>query len=129
MGNKESGNSILKAIFGEHKRELNLLLNKIFRLNNTSSDKHPQLSFLLPEKELQASEDEFDEDLNLFNIYPDPIHFVQLLKNLDRADISSDLFLKLLENYRDMKGRPGDDSMAYVDLLSLIGPQIFIKFK
>lgn len=72
----------------------------------------------MPEKEREA-DDDLDEDLNLFNVYPDPIHFVELLKKVDRADISSDLLLKLLENYRDMKGRPGEDSMTYVQLISI----------
>jgi len=51
--------------------------------------------------------------MNLFQLYPDPSHFVQLLKQFERGDIASNLFIQLLENYRDRKGRKGEeDSMT-----------------
>ncbi|KDR83776.1 hypothetical protein GALMADRAFT_236141 [Galerina marginata CBS 339.88] len=84
-----------------------------------NSDESSQSSLLFPGDVLQT-EDDFDADLNLFNLYPDPAHFVQLLKLFDRGDIASALFLRLLENYRDMKGRPGEDSMRILHELQII---------
>lgn len=66
---------------------------------------------LLPVNEPETAT---DIDINLFNLYPDPIHFVDLLKRLERGDIASNIFLKLLKNYWDMKERPGDGPMKYV---------------
>lgn len=59
---------------------------------------------------------EDDLDLNIFDFFPDPFHFVELLKQLDRGDIASSIFIKLLEDYRDMKARSGEDSIKYVFL-------------
>ncbi|KAF8974323.1 hypothetical protein BDZ97DRAFT_1900021 [Flammula alnicola] len=64
-------------------------------------------------KQIEDDETE-DVDANLFNLFPDPVHFVQLLKQFDRGDIASAIFLKLLENYRDMKGRATEDSMMSI---------------
>lgn len=81
------------------------------------SSSEPQVPSLLLPKGAQKnqnemhSEDAFQVDLNLFNLYPDPVHFVEMLKAFDRVDISSTIFLRLLEHYRDMKSRPGEDSM------------------
>ena len=85
---------------------------------NSSKDrsKDREQSLLLP-RDIQNSHDDVHEDdafrvdLNLFNLYPDPVHFVETLKIFDRSDISSALFLRLLENYRDMKSSGGRDSM------------------
>lgn len=79
----------------------------------TSTEQQTPLSFLLP-KDKNAQED-LDISANLFDLYPDPVHFVSFLKSLDRGDIVSDLFIKILEAYRDqrMKGRT-QDPMKYV---------------
>jgi hypothetical protein len=55
--------------------------------------------------------EEHNADLNIFDFYPDPVHFVETVKTFDRGDISSSLFVKLLEHYRDMKGQSEQDSM------------------
>ncbi len=52
-----------------------------------------------------------DFDANIFDLYPDPLHFVRLLKDMDRGDISPGLFVRLLESYRSEKSRSGADSL------------------
>ncbi|EAU84761.2 hypothetical protein CC1G_00280 [Coprinopsis cinerea okayama7 len=68
-----------------------------------------KLDFLLPEDAVDG-ENEPDIDTNLFDFYPDPVHFVSFLKGLDRGDVVSELFIKLLEAYREqrMMGRRQD---------------------
>ncbi|KIM46218.1 hypothetical protein M413DRAFT_426519 [Hebeloma cylindrosporum] len=60
-----------------------------------------------------------DVDINLFNLYPDPVHFVDFLKRLERGDMASNIFLKLLENYRAMKERPGEGPMKVLHKLQI----------
>ena len=69
-----------------------------------------------------------DIDINLFNLYPDPVHFVDFLKQLERGDMASNIFLKLLENYRDTKERPGDGSMKYGSLIYDLYLSMFMLF-
>lgn len=57
-----------------------------------------------------------DFDANIFDLYPDPLHFVQLLKDMNRGDVSSDLFIRLLEAYREERSRSDSDSLRYVDI-------------
>jgi len=57
---------------------------------------------------------ESDIDENLFNLYPDPVHFVEMLKLFDRGDIASSIFVKLLEDYRNMKSQSNDESMRCI---------------
>ena len=56
---------------------------------------------------------EFDFDANILNLRPDPAHFVTLLKSLDRSDIASELFVRLLEAYRECKYTADADPMRY----------------
>lgn len=57
----------------------------------------------MPQDPKEAEEN--NTDLNIFRFYPDPVHFAETLKMFDRGDISSSLFVKLLEHYRYMKGQ------------------------
>ena len=61
---------------------------------------------------------ESDIDENLFNLYPDPVHFVEMLKLFDRGDIASSMFVKLLEDYRNMKSQSNDESMRCISTSS-----------
>ncbi|KAF5321604.1 hypothetical protein D9619_000281 [Psilocybe cf. subviscida] len=62
-----------------------------------------------------------DEDLNIFDLFPDPVHFVQFLKQLDRPDIGSALFIRLLEAYRaSSKTRSDEESMRTLHKLQII---------
>jgi hypothetical protein len=82
----------------------------------------PSLSLLTPEDLRRADgTGELDLDANLLNLYPDPVHLVQFLKSIDRADISSELFVKLLEGYRDMKAQRESDPMRSVTVYHSLG--------
>jgi hypothetical protein len=52
-----------------------------------------------------------DVDTNLFDFYPDPAHFVDFLKTIERGDIVSDIFIQILESYRSLKSDANEDSM------------------
>lgn len=67
-----------------------------------SSEQRSRLSLLTPQ-DLRAEETELNA--NILDLYPDPNHFVTLLKDIDRPEISSDLFLKLLEAFFHQKAR------------------------
>jgi hypothetical protein len=59
-------------------------------------------------KDRKQVDEEPDLTANLFDFYPDPIHFVSFLKTLDRGDVVSELFIKLLEAYRAQR-KDGQD--------------------
>lgn len=44
-----------------------------------------------------------DIDANFLGLRPDPTHFVGFLKSLDRQEVASIVFVRLLEGYRAMK--------------------------
>ena len=46
---------------------------------------------------------EMDVDANILDLRPDPTLFARYLKSVDRVDISSELFARLLEAYRESK--------------------------
>lgn len=60
------------------------------------------LNLLTPE-DLKKEEEQDSFDANLFDLYPDPAHFVRFLKLLDRGDIVSELFIKTLDAYHQSK--------------------------
>jgi hypothetical protein len=64
----------------------------------------PTLSLFTPESIEDAEKSgSLDVDANIMDLYPDPVHYVRFLKELDRPDIASDLFVKLLESYRQQR--------------------------
>jgi hypothetical protein len=71
------------------------------------------LSFLTPGDLHQV--DKEDIDLNLLNLRPDPSHLVQFLKSIDRPEISSELFTRVLETYRSLKSKEESDPLRSVD--------------
>ncbi|KAG6893275.1 hypothetical protein C0993_001551 [Termitomyces sp. T159_Od127] len=73
------------------------------------SERLKPLSLLTPEDLKDSAENEYSIESNILGLYPGPTHFVQLLKVIDRADISSDLFVKLLEAYRDRNNDKDED--------------------
>ena len=74
----------------------------------------PQLHMFTPEDLRRAEETgEFDIDANILNLRPDPAHFVTFLKSLDRSDVVSDSFVRLLEAYRESKAAGDADPMRY----------------
>jgi len=70
------------------------------------------LSLITPDKlPKDVDLDDPNFDANIFDLYPDPLHFVNLLKSIDREDISSDLFVRLLEAYKEEKSHSNGDSL------------------
>jgi hypothetical protein len=79
----------------------------------------PSLAFFTPDDLKRAEESgAFDIDANFLGLRPDPAHFVDFLKSLDRPDVASDVFVRLLEGYRDLKANDGSDPLRWVKLAS-----------
>ena len=77
----------------------------------------PSLSLFTPESLKQAEDlGELDVDSNILGLKPDPVFFVRFVKALGRPDVSSDLFLKLLERYRELRGLSETDPLRYLSL-------------
>ncbi|KAJ3558366.1 hypothetical protein NM688_g970 [Phlebia brevispora] len=84
-------------------------------------DEPPGLALFTPE-DLQRAEEagELDMDANILNLRPDPSQFVTFLKSLDRPDIISEVFVKLLEAYRETKAVKDSDPMRTLLYLQII---------
>lgn len=79
-----------------------------------SAGQKPSLSLFTPEDLRRAEEaGELDADANLFNLRPDPTQFVRYLKSIGRSDISSEIFVRLLEAYREVKAQAESDPLRY----------------
>ena len=73
------------------------------------------LSFFTPEDLRRAEEaGEFDINANILHLRPDPMEFVGYLKSVGRVDISSDIFVKLLEAYQEARRDSEADPTKYV---------------
>ncbi|KAH8105986.1 hypothetical protein BXZ70DRAFT_886180 [Cristinia sonorae] len=84
-------------------------------------DRKTPLALFTPEDLEHAEENgDFDIDSNLLKLKPDPFQFVQYLKLIDRPDISSELFVMLLEGYRKLKSDVNGDPMRTLLYLQLI---------
>lgn len=76
------------------------------------------MSLFTPEDLRRAEESgELDSGSNIFHLRPDPIQFVDYLKSIDRVDISSDIFVRLLGAYQESKGNSESDPMRYEAVL------------
>lgn len=85
------------------------------------TDHAPQLSMFTPEDLMRAEEaGEFDVDANILHLRPDPVHFVTFLKSLDRSDVVAELFVRLLEAYRECKATVDADPMRTLLYLQLV---------
>jgi hypothetical protein len=109
-----SGDSIWKETFGNPSRECPSAQLR-YNINSNRKEEVSPPALMMPGVLKDGNED--DLDLNIFDFFPDPVHFVELLKQLDRGDIASSIFIKLLEDYRDMKARSNEDSIKYVFFL------------
>lgn len=79
-----------------------------------SAERKSLLSLFTPEDLRRAEEaGELDTDANLFDLRPDPTQFVRYLKSIGRSDISSELFVRLLEAYREVKAQAESDPLRY----------------
>ncbi|PPQ63880.1 hypothetical protein CVT24_009506 [Panaeolus cyanescens] len=101
-------------------------LEGIVRVKGTREGETPSL--VIPKKpekgkgKLEEQDEEGDIDLNLFDFYPDPKHFVTMLRDLNRGDVASVVFVRLLEGYEGIKRVEfGDvDSMRALHLLQIV---------
>ena len=75
-------------------------------------EKESSLAFFTP-VDLKKAEERgaLDVDANLLDLRPDPTHFVDFLVSLDRPDVTSDVFVRLLEGYRDLKANKESDPL------------------
>ena len=72
------------------------------------------LSVFTPEALEEAEKGgKFDIDSNLLDLRPDPAHFVGFLKTINRPEVSSSLFVRLLEAYRGVKSDNEGDPLRY----------------
>lgn len=72
------------------------------------------LSLLTPEALEEAEKSgQLDTGSNLFDLRPDPAHFVAFLKTINRPEVSSSLFVRFLEAYRGAKSNNGGDPLRY----------------
>ena len=53
---------------------------------------------------------------NFLGLYPDPAHFVQYIESLDRLDMASELFVRLLEVYYSIDAEQDTDPLRCVDI-------------
>ncbi|TFY64009.1 hypothetical protein EVG20_g6094 [Dentipellis fragilis] len=84
-------------------------------------EKPSPLAFFTPENLKQAEETgAFSADANMLNLRPDPAHFVGYLQSLDRADLASEIFVRLLEAYRESKNSSDVDPLRTLVYLQLI---------
>lgn len=56
-------------------------------------------------EDLRRAEESGDLNMNtnILDLRPDPVHFVKYLKSLERTDISADIYMRLLDAYRESK--------------------------
>lgn len=72
------------------------------------------LSIFTPEALEEAEKSgKLDIDSNLLDLRPDPAHFVGFLKTMNRPEVSSSLFVRLLEAYRGVKSDNEGDPLRY----------------
>ena len=94
----------------------------VAHLNSCSYHSHSEYSSAVPDLALFTPEDlrraeeagELDIDANIFNLRPDPGQFVSFLQSLERVELVSDVFAKLLDAYRETKAARDSDPMKYV---------------
>jgi hypothetical protein len=71
-----------------------------------------KLSIFTPNSLLQADEaGDFDVNANLMDLRPDPTAFAAYIKSINRPDIASEIFVRLLEAYQLSKSLADDDPL------------------
>ncbi|KAL6299670.1 hypothetical protein BKA93DRAFT_904210 [Sparassis latifolia] len=108
--------SIINGEGGEWQVDMTGTLTRVEELTRA-----PSLSLFTPESLRQAEDSgEFSVDSNPLDLRPDPVHFVKFLNSLDRSDISSELFMRMLEAYREVKSEADADPLRTLMYLQLI---------
>ena len=79
---------------------------------SSRQEKDSSLALFTPDDLKKAEEiGALDVDANFLGLRPDPTHFVDFLKSLDRPDVASEVFVRLLEGYRDLKADSESDPL------------------
>ncbi|CAL1711574.1 unnamed protein product [Somion occarium] len=120
VGTEEGIASIWLVIEGEGGYWKVDVAGEVTRIEESENRLH-SLSLFTPEDVRKAEEaGEFDADANILHLRPDPVHFVRYLKSIDRPDVTSDIFVKLLEAYRGSKGTSDSDPMRTLLYLQIV---------
>ena len=114
-----NGNITLMGSFGDLNCES--LFQSPLAFDTRNRTKGPSSSILMPNDIHDADS---DVDTNLFDFYPDPAHFVDFLKTIERGDIVSDIFIQILESYRSLKSDANEDSMRCTRSHFLINAEV-----
>ena len=77
----------------------------------------PSLSILTTVEDSAIDKQDMNE--NFLNLRPDPTHFVSFLEKLNRSDITSEIFVFLLNSYHDSKLQTDSDPMRLVSSYTL----------
>jgi len=82
-------------------KQVNFLLTYIL-LTQLSCRPKKSLSFTLAELS-QIQEDNLDTDANPLHLHPDPTRFTSFLKNINRPEVTFQVFLRILDYQRKME--------------------------
>ncbi|KAL7282291.1 hypothetical protein ACG7TL_003761 [Trametes sanguinea] len=120
VNSEEAISTIWRIIDGQGSDWRVDVAGEISRVDNSAADGQP-LSMFTPQSLKEAEEaGEFDVDSNPLGLKPDPIRLVRFIKSLDRADVSSDLFVQLLEAYRESRAQADVDPLKTLLYLQLV---------
>ncbi|KAI0751606.1 hypothetical protein C8Q80DRAFT_1218295 [Daedaleopsis nitida] len=119
VGSSEVVATIWQIVNGEGGSWRVDVAGEISRSHEVQQD-DPSLSLFTPESLREAEEaDELDVDSNILGLKPDPVRLVQFIRNINRGDVSSELFVKLLEGYRELRNQSEADADPMRTLLYL----------
>ncbi|KAK0461884.1 armadillo-type protein [Desarmillaria tabescens] len=119
---KEEGTRIIWSIVQNEGGEIGWKVDLEGLIYQVGKEKNLGLAMFTPE-DLEKAEQagELDPDANIMDLYPDPRRFVSFLKKLDRRDVSGELFVRLLEAYRDSRANDGPmRTLLYLQLIMQI---------
>ncbi|TBU43355.1 hypothetical protein BD309DRAFT_960924 [Dichomitus squalens] len=120
LGSAEVISTLWRVIDGEGGNWRVDVAGNISRTEDAPQDA-TSLSLFTPESLKQAEEaGDLDVDANILGLRPDPVQFVSFIGSLKRADVSSELFVRLLEGYRELRSHAGADPLKTLLYLQLI---------
>ena len=80
------------------------------------------MSLFTPQDLERAEESgELDFNANILDLRPDPVHFTALLKSLDRPEIASEIFVRVLSAYQESKDTDNADPLRYGPSIAIWG--------
>ncbi|KAI0092021.1 hypothetical protein BDY19DRAFT_983564 [Irpex rosettiformis] len=95
------------------------IAGEIRRVESSGND--GSLSLFTPQDLKRAAESgEFDLDANILGLRPDPAYFAGFLKSLDRPEIASEIFVRVLDAYRESKDAGDTDPLRTLLYLQLV---------